>query len=176
MCREIFLSNYRREDSKHPAGRLYDRLLTEFDLDTIFIDIDNIDAGADFVDALNDQVSQCDVMLSIIGPHWVDIQDPVTELRRLDNPDDFVRIEIESALSRNIHIIPVLVDDATMPGEPCLPVSLKPLSRRNAVRLTHERFHVDSIGLVAGIKTALAKLSWRNRPKKNKKTCSAKPN
>ena len=160
MADKIFI-NYRREDSQHPAGRLYDQLEPEFGEHQIFIDVDHIDAGADFVEVLNNEVSKCDVMLSIIAKKWLDVVDQKTGVRRLDNPDDFVRIEIEAALARGVTIIPVLVDGADMPNAENLPDSLKLFSQRNAVRLTHERFRDDSAGLIKSIKQALAKLEGK---------------
>ena len=157
MSGKIFI-NYRREDSAASAGRLYDRLELEFDKQQLFIDVDHIAAGADFTKVLDEQVSQCDIMLSIIGKVWLDVKDMETGQRRLDYAGDFVRIEIAAALARDIHIIPVLVDGADMPREESLPDSLKPLSRRNAVRITHERFRADGAGLIKGVKTALEQI------------------
>src|SRR5262245_28359231 len=96
---KIFIS-YRREDSKHAVGRLHTALKKHVrdPRRDIFIDIDNIPKGVDFVDHLDRQVAQCDIMLAVIGPHWLTVQDPKTNARRLDDPGDFVRIEVASAL------------------------------------------------------------------------------
>src|ERR1700746_2449154 len=117
MVARIFI-NYRREDSTATAGRLHDRLGQSFGRKTLFMDVDHIPPGVDFVTHLNDQVAACDVLLAIIGPNW------------LDAPDDFVAIEIAAALARDIRVIPVLVDGARMPKVSDLPKSLKPLVRR----------------------------------------------
>ena len=150
----IFIS-YRRDDSAGFAGRLRDRLVQRFPRNEIFMDVDNIAAGADFVSVLEKQVAECDVLLAVIGQNWLTIKDN-KDNRRLDNPEDFVRIEIASALRFGKRIIPVLVNEADMPLPDALPEPLKLLARRNAVRLTHIRFKADAQGLVNGLKAALA--------------------
>ena len=97
------------------------------------------------------------MFLAVIGKTWLDIPD-TADRRRIDDPRDFVRIEIASALQQGKHVIPVLVNGAQMPSEKCLPDPLKPLWRRNALRLTNERFKADVQGLVSGIKVVLADL------------------
>ena len=149
MAGGIFIS-YRRDDAKHAAGRLVDRLGQTFSRDQLFLDIDNIEPGLDFVKVLSQQVQACDVLLAVIGPGWLDNRDK-NGARRLDNPKDFVRIEIEAALARDIRVIPVLVDGAQMPGEGDLPASLHPLLVRNAVRLVHERFASDAEDLTRAL-------------------------
>jgi len=134
----IFI-NYRREMSADAAGRLSDRLIQYFDHDRVFMDIDSIEPGVDFVKALDDQVAQCGAFIAVIGPGWTDLTNAEGQ-RRLDQRNDYVRIEIESALKRDIRVIPVLVDDARMPTADELPDSLKALARRNAVMLSHYRF------------------------------------
>ena len=113
MAGKIFI-NYRRDDSIGMAGRLHDRLAQTFGRDKLFMDVDHIPAGVDFVAHLNSQVAACDVVLVVIGPNWLGAKDESGE-RRLDNPDDFVAIEIAAALARDIRVIPVLVDGARMP-------------------------------------------------------------
>jgi hypothetical protein len=110
------------------AGRLHDRLAQTFGRDKLFMDVDHIPAGTDFVAHLNSQVAECDVVLVVIGPNWLGVKDE-SGGRRLDNPDDFVAIEIAAALARDIRVIPVLVDGARMPKASELPDSLKPLAR-----------------------------------------------
>jgi uncharacterized membrane protein YhaH (DUF805 family) len=134
----IFI-NYRREISAAAAGRLSDRLIQHFDHERLFIDIDSIEPGVDFVKALDDQVAQCGAFIAVIGPGWTDLKNAEGQ-RRLDQPNDSVRIEIESALKREIRVIPVLVDGARMPTADELPDSIKALARRNAIMLSHHRF------------------------------------
>ncbi len=152
MSGGIFVS-YRRDDAKHAAGRLVDRLEKSFSRDQLFFDIDNIEPGFDFVRVLKEQVESCDVLLPIIGPGWLDARDE-HGARRLDNPKDFVRIELETALARDIRVIPVLVDGAKMPGEG-LPSALRGLATRHAVRLEHTRFSVDADGLLAALRRTI---------------------
>ena len=121
----IFIS-YRRADSAGYAGRIYDRLTAHFGEDAVFMDVDTIEAGVDFVEVLQNAVQSCDVLVALIGRGWLDIKDAAGK-RRLDNPEDFVRIEIAAALSRDIRVIPVLVDGASMPRSTELPDNLKPL-------------------------------------------------
>jgi hypothetical protein len=153
MAGKIFI-NYRRGDEPGFAGRLFDRLEQAFHPDQLFMDVDSIAPGHDFVRVLEDQVAQCDVFLAIIGQEWIAAQDDQGR-RRLDKPDDFVRIEIESGLKLGKRVIPVLINNAQMPSAELLPDPLKPLARRNAVRLTHDRFRADAQGLINVVETAL---------------------
>ena len=126
---KIFLS-YRRQDSAGVAGRIYDRLRAHFGKDAVFMDIDSIPFGADFREHIDAAVGQCDVVLAVIGTKWAG---ETNGHRRLDDPRDFVRIELESALHRNLPVIPILIDHARMPGEADLPPSLARLAFRNAI-------------------------------------------
>ena len=147
---ETIFINYRRGDDQAAAGRLYDQLEGAFTRARIFLDVDSIPPGRDYTEELAQRVNQCDILLAIIGRRWADAVDGDGG-RRLDNPNDWVRVEIEFALRLGKHIIPVLVDGAEMPPPAKLPESLRPLTRRNATRLTHERFRADAQGLVAAI-------------------------
>ena len=153
MAGNIFI-NYRREDSSGTAGRLHDRLDGAFGRDKLFIDVDNIPVGMDFEAHLKSQVEACDVMLAIIGPRWLDSKDELGQ-RRLDNPEDFVAIELAAALDRKIPVIPVLVDGARMPKASDLPDSLNPLARRQAVEMRHAHFGKDAEALLARMGEAL---------------------
>jgi formylglycine-generating enzyme required for sulfatase activity len=149
---KIFIS-YRREDSQHQADRLH-AILKKHVPDAkrnIFIDVDNIPVGVDFARYLDEQVSQCDVLLALIGPDWLSAADPATGRRRLDNPKDFVRIEIASALKRDIPVAPVLLDGAPFPREEELPDDLKPLVHRNGVELRRMSFDADADRLIRGL-------------------------
>jgi tetratricopeptide (TPR) repeat protein len=146
--------NYRRDDSTATAGRLHDRLAQRFGRKTLFMDIDHIPPGVDFVTHLNNQVAACDVFLAIIGPNWLNVTNEKGE-RRLDTADDFVAIEIAAALARNIRVIPVLVEGARMPKLGELPKSLKPLARRQAIDLGQAQFGRDAEALIEKISEAL---------------------
>jgi hypothetical protein len=149
MAGKIFI-NYRRGDDQGFTGRLFDRLQDAFEPEQLFLDVDNIPPGVDFVQMLDERVAESDVVLAVIGKNWIDARD-ANGSRRLDDPDDFVRIELASALSQGKRVIPVLVGEAQMPRPEDLPDALRPLARRNAVRLTHERFRSDVQGLVKAL-------------------------
>jgi tetratricopeptide (TPR) repeat protein len=153
MLDKIFI-NYRREDSISTAGRLHDRLAQTFGQNNIFMDVDHIPAGVDFVMHLNDKVATCKIFLAVIGPHWLDAKDEAGQ-RRIHQPEDFVAVEIAAALDRNIRVIPVLVDGATVPRASELPDSLKPLARRQAVELRQLHFGRDADALIKRVREAL---------------------
>jgi CheY-like chemotaxis protein len=147
---KIFIS-YRREDSEHITGRLYDRLEQRFGRDNVFMDVETIPLGVDFREHLDRAVGRCDTLLAVIGERWLDIRHPEGQ-RRLDDPGDFVRIEIQAALARGIPVIPVLVGAAMMPGVQDLPEGLKPLAYRNAAEVRSGRdFHDHVDRLARGI-------------------------
>jgi hypothetical protein len=154
MAGNIFI-NYRRGDDPGFTQALFSRLEQAFPPERLFMDVDNIAPGLDFMQVLNDEVARCDVLIAVIGKNWLGAADESGE-RRLDNPDDFVRIEIESALSQKKRVIPVLVNDAKMPRSTELPEGLKPFARCNAVRLTHERFRADTQGLIEALEDVLS--------------------
>jgi hypothetical protein len=145
----VFIS-YRREDSPGHAGRIFDRVRARFGADVVFMDVTAIDAGVDFVDAIDRAVGTCDVLLAVIGPHWAGATDSAGR-KRLDNPNDFIRLEIGGALKRNVRVVPVLVDDAQLPASGELPDDLQPLLRRNAVELRDARWDADIEQLVASL-------------------------
>jgi hypothetical protein len=152
--RNVFIS-YRRGDSMATAGRIRDRLVQEFGRSRVFVDVDDIPHGRDFVEVLESKVAECGVLLAIIGPQWLDARDADGK-RRLDDKDDFVAIEIGSALERkDIAIIPVLIDGARMPTAEELPERLKPLARRNAIELRNSQFGSDAARLVKSINGAV---------------------
>ncbi|MEM1256472.1 MAG: toll/interleukin-1 receptor domain-containing protein [Cyanobacteria bacterium P01_H01_bin.21] len=144
----IFIS-YRRSDSIAEAGRVYDKLVEAFGSEHIFKDVDNIPYGADFVDYLDQAVAQCDVLIPLIGRSWLTVADSHGN-RRIDDPNDFVRIEIDAALKRDILVLPVLLGGAVMPGPGDLPEVLQPLARRNAAQVRYDPdFHSDMQRLIA---------------------------
>lgn len=149
----IFI-NYRRADTEGHVGRLYDHLTQHFRPDDIFMDVSSIEPGQDFVQVLEDAVAVCDIFIAMIGPHWLTLTNEIGE-RRLDLWDDFVRIEVESAIKHNKLIIPVLVGGAKMPHPTALPDTITMLSRRNAIELSHQRFGYDVQKLIEAMKSQL---------------------
>jgi len=136
----VFVS-YRRSDSAGHTGRLMDALVEGFEPQQLFRDIEAIEAGADFVEAINRAVADSSVMLVVIGPQWLAAH--TDGKRRIDRDNDFVRLEIEAGLSLDLRIIPVLVGGASMPSADELPASIKPLARRQAHEITDRRWDYD---------------------------------
>lgn len=145
---KIFIS-YRRNDSAGYTGRIADRLVGRFGEACVFIDVDAIPLGSDFIRVLGDEIKKCDIVLAIIGPEWLGLDERGG--RRIDNLSDFVRIEIEAAFSLGKPVVPILVADARMPEERDLPASLRELAKRQAVFINHERFHVEMDRLMGAI-------------------------
>jgi hypothetical protein len=141
-----FFISYRREETAYPAGWLYDRLADRFG-GQVFKDVDSIELGDDFVETITSSVGSCDVLLALISDQWVTITDKDGR-RRLDNPEDFVRLEIEAALTRNVRVIPILVGGARTPRAADLPPSLARLVRRQALELSPARFDFDTSRLL----------------------------
>ena len=133
--------SYRRSDSGH-AGRLYDALASRFGPDNVFMDIDAIDPGVDFAEVINRAVTACEVVIALIGREWVTATDAKGR-RRLESPDDFVRLELESALARDIVVIPTCVQGAQIPSAQELPPSLALLARRQGIELRDVGWHDD---------------------------------
>jgi TIR domain/Domain of unknown function (DUF4384) len=154
----VFIS-YRRQDSAGHAGRLFDRLLERLGREGVFMDVAGIDAGIDFVHTLNRAVGSCQLLLAVIGPDWLKSVD--SRGRRLDDPADFVRIEISAALQRDIPVIPVLVGGASLPSAELLPADLASLARRQAVELRDARWDSDTTDLVGTIERHLGLQSVR---------------
>jgi hypothetical protein len=152
----IFIS-YRREEAAYPAGWLYDRLADRFGPGQVFKDVDSIQLGDDFVEVITRAVGSCDVLLALIGHHWLTVTDEHGR-RRLDNPDDFVRLELEAALTRQVRVIPILVDGARVPHAEDLPDSLAKLVRRQALELSPARFEFDTSRLLKVLDSTLAEV------------------
>jgi tetratricopeptide (TPR) repeat protein len=163
MSGQIFIS-YRRQESGWSARSLHDRLCREFNPDQIFMDLDAIALGEDFVDSIETTVAICDVLIAVIGNNWLTSKDERGG-RRLDNPEDFVRREIGTALKRKIRVIPVLVDGALMPRADDIPEDLKPLVRRNALSVTTTSFEGDCQRLAGAIRQVLEKAAADQREK-----------
>jgi formylglycine-generating enzyme required for sulfatase activity len=150
MSAKVFIS-YRRDDSAGHAGRVHDRLAHEFGANLLFMDVDSIPLGSDFIRVLREEVSKCDVLLAVIGHHWLDARDEEGK-RRLDGENDFVRLEIATALQRDIPVIPILLDGAKVPKREELPADLQGLSARNGLDVRHSSFHIDMNRLIDGLR------------------------
>jgi hypothetical protein len=137
----IFLC-YRREDTQDAAGRLHDRLVAAYGQERVFMDIDSVPLGIDFVEHVTQQIGKCSAVIVMIGKHWHTIKDKKRR-RRLDNDDDLVRAEIRAALQQKIPVIPVTVQSAAMPQADDLPEDIRLLSRRNGIQLDATRWHTD---------------------------------
>ena len=137
----VFIS-YRREDTEGQARALFQDLVARLGRDSVFMDVDSIGLGRDFRTVLQERLATCDVMLALIGRDWVDGKDK-SGRRRLDNPGDFVRIEIAAALKRNIPVTPLLLHGAQMPTVEQLPEDLSDLPYRNGFELSHNRWDSD---------------------------------
>ncbi len=144
----IFLS-YRRSDASGHAGRLYDYLAGYFGGSRLFFDVDTIEAGVDFEKRIVSELDHLDAVLVLIGNQWLDVRDKQGK-RRLDDPQDNVRLEVQMALEKNLQVIPVLLQGASMPASDALPEALCDLSLRNAVRLNDDHWKSDC-QLLAGI-------------------------
>ena len=153
---KIFV-NYRRGDDPGSAQALFFTLEQAFGVENVFMDVESMPAGENFVEVLTRQVSGCDVFLAVMGKGWLEARDHAGR-RRIDNSKDFVRIEIEAALDLKKHIIPVLIGDAPVPRAEDLPESLQPLTVRHAVRIVHGRFKADCEGLIKSIRQAFDKI------------------
>jgi glycerophosphoryl diester phosphodiesterase len=135
----VFIS-YRRQETAWPARQLYDVLVAELGADRVFKDVDDIEPGDDFVERIESAVGSCEVLLALIGPQWLTVTD-AKGARRLDDPEDFVRLEVETALTRDdVRVIPILVDNAKMPTAQELPTGLAALTRRQAVEINPVNF------------------------------------
>jgi hypothetical protein len=156
----IFLS-YRREDAGGHAGRLYDKLADRFGSELVFRDIDTLRPGSVFVEYIDASIANADVVIAMIGRDWLSATDAEGH-RRLADPNDYVRFEIETALRRNVRVIPVLVRNAVMPRADELPDELSPLAQRHAFELPDQHWPFATDALLAAIEDiapALAKPS-----------------
>lgn len=153
----IFIS-YRRDDSAYVAGMLSQRLRAVFGADSVYIDIDAIPFGIDFREHIQNAVHKCDVLLAVIGKHWLSIE-PESGKRRIDDPADFVRIEIEAAIKRNIPVVPILIDNTAMPSAAELPEALASLAFRNAAELRAGRDMDHHLELIVNGLRQLLKLN-----------------
>lgn len=142
MSRNVFLS-YRRNDCRYQARMMYGALCRHLPRERVFIDVDSIPPGVNYRRVLRQRVSECDVLIALIGSGWLNAADPRTGGRRLDNADDCVRIEIGEALARGIPVVPVLVDGTEMPESELLPDDIKELAERQAEVVEFRTFDAD---------------------------------
>ena len=152
--RAIFLS-YRREDAA-PYARLLQFQLRERIPDAhVFMDLDSIEPGLDFAEVIREAIDSCRVLVALIGRQWATLTDEEGR-RRLDNPDDYVRFEVQLALERGVRVIPVLVDGARPLRLPQLPSGLRKLARLNALELSYGRYEYDADRLLTLLQRVLA--------------------
>lgn len=146
MSNRIFIS-YRRQDAIKDARSLYERLSREFGPDKVFIDLDGIAPGEDFVELLERQLDDCSALVVLIGGDWAG--------ERLFDENDFVRIEVGAGLRRKIKVFPVLINGAAPPKSAELPEELRPLLRRQAISLDDRKFDADVARLALAIRRAI---------------------
>ena len=138
----VFIS-YRRSDSQWATRRINESLQRFLPPKNIFMDVDSVAPGVNFLDVVSSEIAKCDLLLVVIGPEWIEEIDPKTGKNRLFNPEDYVRNEISAALERNIPVVPILIDGTEMPSTKDLPKELHELSQRNASFLTDRNFDLD---------------------------------
>ena len=151
--------SYRRGDTAGHAGRLVDHLRRAFPAARVFMDVDTMPPGVDFVKVIEEHVAACDAFVALVGDDWLTVTDREGN-RRLDNPEDFIRLELAAALKRKVPLIPVLVEGAAMPSAAELPGELSPLARINALEISDNRWDYD-IGLLIA---SLESLGLTRRP------------
>ena len=160
-AKSTIILSYRREDSAGVTGRIFDRLTQEFGTDRVFMDIDSMPAGVDFHDHLQEILADCGALLVVVGKTWRSQRKG--QPARIMDPDDWVRIEVETALERSIPVVPLLIDGATLPTRDQLPESLWPLLRRNALPVDSGRdFHAQMTRLVRDLRVQLDPVSPDN--------------
>ena len=157
----IFIS-YRRDDSAGYAGRLYDRLVERFGSDGVFMDIDAIQPSHKFADDIEEALADCDACIVLIGRRWTSIES-IDGRRRLDDPTDFIRLEVGAAIRRGIPVFPVLVEGAAPPITALLPDDIRELSARQAIELSSERWNYDVGRLMLALSDALGVTPKRHR-------------
>lgn len=155
MAGGIFIS-YRRDDAAHVAGRMADALAARVGRERVFVDVDSVAPGEDFVRKIETTIRESDLFLAVIGSNWLSAQGPSGQ-RRIDGAGDFIRLEVKSALASGMRIIPVLVDGASMPRAEDLPEDVRPLVRHNAVFINHATFARDMNALLEQLDLSAAK-------------------
>ncbi len=161
MAAGIYIS-YRRDDAAAAAGQLAGDLVRALGSDRVVFDVDTLAPGQDFRQALRDAVGRCTVMLVLIGRHWLAGTDARGQ-RRLERPDDAIRLEIAAAFEQDLHVVPVLLAGAACPLPDDLPPDLAPLVRRQAIELSDDRWTRD-VDMLVQVLTRLPGLALRGRP------------
>src|SRR5262249_5810362 len=128
----------------------------------VFMDVVTMEPGVDFVRAIEKAVGECDVLVALIGKRWVGGE--AGGASRLDNTKDYVRLEVSTALARDIRVIPVLVDGMTMPNEDSLPSSVQPITQRNAIEVSNTRFNFDVDRLITAVRKILDETEAKREP------------
>src|ERR1700720_2518587 len=155
----VFIS-YRREITAGEARALFNELLGKLGKNSVFMDVDSIALGRDFRGALQKTLESCDLMLVLIGKDWAEVKDEEGR-PRLHDPGDFVRLEIEGALKRDIVVTPILVQGAHMPAPEQLPVEIRDLVYRNGFELSHNRWESDFAEMTRRLNLDIAKEGGR---------------
>jgi hypothetical protein len=168
MSPRLFIS-YRRDDSAGYSGRVHDRLQREFGRNLLFMDVNSIRLGTNFTKVLGEGLAKCDALLAVIGPGWLDARDGKGHWR-LGNPNDFVRIEIGTALKRGIHVIPILLEGTQVPKADELPDDLKELALRTGLDVRHASFNEDMERLIRELKGALVIVPKKKKTSRKKRT------
>lgn len=159
--KKIFIS-YRVQDTAGETGRLVDDLKQRFADEQIFMDIENLEPGADFVETIEKSLDTCDVILAVIGPRW--LGNAEGDSSRIKDPNDWVRLEVGTALKRNIRVVPVLVDGAALPKPEQLPPDLQPLLRRQAIEISNKRWRYDTEQLINFLINSAGIQPMKNQP------------
>lgn len=153
----IFIG-YRRDDSAGHARALFDRLRAHFGAELVFMDVTDIEPGMDFTEVLDKAIGSCDVLLAVIGREWLTATD-ISGRRRLDDPHDFVRFEMATALRRKIRVIPVLVQNAMLPSASVLPAEIAELAKRQSIELRDTRWEADVMDLIKALEKLVTSAS-----------------
>jgi hypothetical protein len=159
----IFIS-YRRDDTAGFAGRLYDRLAERFGAGSVFMDIDTIRPGHEFAVDIEQALSECAACIVLIGRRWTTIE-AADGTRRLDDPTDFVRLEVAAAIRRGVPVFPVLVENAAPPTAASLPPEIQGVAARQAIELSNERWNYDVGRLLLALDEALGRAPDRAKPR-----------
>jgi TIR domain len=154
--KKVFIS-YRRDDAAGFSHAIHDRLVEFLPDKRVFMDVHGIESGADFTKRLDAALDQCGVLLVLIGKRWAGSGESGGS--RLEDPRDWVRLEVATALRRGVTVIPVLLDGASMPAEGTLPEDLRPLTRLNAVDVRTSRLNADVWDLTGSVMKALGE-TW----------------